>query len=104
MLPTGTPALLRDGHVIVPTLQALEVSSDHQRKQLPSGAPNMRGNIETQRTRWLSRVNPVARSWSLKAYPRSPWPVSPSDSYEHLRRIPSEGASAGIGALKIVPI
>src|SRR5438094_1525431 len=41
-----------------------------QNKQLPSGAPNRRGNVETRRTRWLSRVNPMAGSWSLTAYPR----------------------------------
>jgi len=29
---------------------------------LPSSAPNRRGNVETQRTRWLSRVNPMGGS------------------------------------------
>ena len=62
-----------------PTLPARQVSSGHQRKQLPSGALNRRGNVETRRTRWLSRVNPMAGSWSLAAYPRSYRPVTPSE-------------------------
>ena len=40
-----------------------------QNKQLPSGAPNRRANVETRRTRWLSRVNPMAGSWSLRSVP-----------------------------------
>ena len=75
------------GHTNVPagaqvnrsTLQARQDSTDHQGKQLPSGGPIRRGNIETQRTRWLSRVNLVTGSWSLAAYPRSYRPVSPSE-------------------------
>ena len=50
-----------------------------QDKQLPSGAPNRRGNVGAQRMRWLSRVNPMAGSWSLAAYPRSYRPVSPGE-------------------------
>ena len=75
---SGTLALLRDGRVTVPTLEARQVSSDHQRKQIPSGAPIRTGNVEKQRARWLSRVNPMAGSWSLAAYPRSYRPVTPS--------------------------
>ena len=41
-----------------------------------SGAPKRRGNIEIRRTRWLSRVNPLAGSRSLAAYLRSDRPVS----------------------------
>jgi hypothetical protein len=50
-----------------------------QNKQLPSGAPNRRGNVGAQRTRRLSRVNPMAGSRSLAAYPRSYRPVSPGE-------------------------
>lgn len=50
-----------------------------QDKQLPSSAPNRRGNLETQRTRWLSWVNPNTALWSLTAYPRSQQPLSPSE-------------------------
>lgn len=42
-----------------------------QDKQLPSGAPNRRGKVEIQRMWRLSRVNSMAGSWSLAAYPRS---------------------------------
>ena len=50
-----------------------------QDKQLPTGAPNRRGNVGAQRTRWRSRANPMAGSWSLAAYPRSYRPVSPNE-------------------------
>jgi len=78
MLFSGTLTLLRGGHVIDPTLQARQASSDHQRNQLPSGPPIRRSHVETQRTRWLSRVIPMAGSWSLAAHPKSYRPVTPS--------------------------
>ena len=78
MLLSGTLTLLRDGRLILPTFQVRQVSSDHQRKQLPSCGPIRRGNVETQRTRWLSLVNPMAGPWSLAAQPRSYRAVTPS--------------------------
>jgi hypothetical protein len=110
-----------------------------QDKQLPSGAPNRRGNVETRRTRWLSRASPMAGSWSLAVYPRSyrpvrrcnadlevgmatchghparacawpgwPWHLGAAPAHAdlkvsatRLRRIPSAGAHAEIGAAVI---
>jgi hypothetical protein len=74
----GTPTRLR-GAQVPPPLQTRQVPTEHQRKQLPSSAPNRRGEIETRRTRWLSRVNPMAGSWSLATCPRSYRPVSPGE-------------------------
>ena len=78
-LLSGTLTCLRGAQVNLPRTPTRQVPTEHQRKQLPSGAPNRRGNIETRRTRWLSRVNPMAGSWSLAAYPRSYRPVTPSE-------------------------
>jgi hypothetical protein len=72
-----------------------------QDKQLPYGALNRRGYVETRRARWLSLVNPMAGSWSLAAYPRSNRPVS-TRGHQHFRRIPSAGTYAQIAASVIV--
>ena len=46
--------------------------------RLPSGALNRRGNVETRRMQWLSRVNPVAGPWS-RSEPESNRPVNPGE-------------------------
>jgi len=78
-LLSGTLTCL-PGRTREPPLTPNPASSN--RKQLPSGAPNRRGEVETRRTRWLSRVNPMAGSWSLAAYPRSHRPVSPHEKLQ----------------------
>jgi hypothetical protein len=41
------------------------------------GAPNRRGNVETRRTRSLSRASPMPGLWSLVTHPSSYRPLSP---------------------------
>jgi hypothetical protein len=72
-----------------------------QDKQLPSGALKCRSDGESQRTRWPSRVSPMAGSWQLSARPKSYRDGEPANGYQRLRRDPSLGSQAGIGASSI---
>jgi len=72
-----------------------------QDKQLPSGALKWRSDGESQRTRWPSRVSPMAGSWPLSACPKSYRPVSRRMVSSVFAPRSSLGSQAAIGASSI---
>ena len=79
-LPFGhTTPLVRSSDETLPHAEFGKFRSNINANRYPPGAPNRRESVDRRRTRWLSRVNPMAGWWSLSAYPRSYRPVSPSE-------------------------
>src|ERR1035441_9721760 len=78
-LPPDTPTgLRRRTGELPPHSKPGEFRPNFNASSYPPAYPTGEASkVETQRTRWLSWVNPMAGSWSLAAYPISYRPVRP---------------------------